>query len=62
MTVKSLIRSSFSKIGSKKSLLGKLLMAYASSITPFTSNIIVWVLNISNCSTIAGSSSIQGET
>ena len=62
MTVKSSIRSSFSKIGSKKSLLGKLFMAYASSITPFTSNVIVWVLNISNCSTIAGSYSIQGET
>ena len=34
MTLKPSIRSSFSKIGSKNSLLGKLLMDYTWSITP----------------------------
>ena len=59
---KAFIRSSFLKIGSKNSLLSKLLMDYTSSIAPSTSNIIVRVLNVSNCSTSAGSNSIQAET
>ena len=62
MTLKPFKRSSFSKIGSKKSLLGKLLMDYTSTIAPSTSNIIVWALNVLNCSTSAGSNSIQAET
>ena len=62
MTWKPSIRSSFSKIESKNSLLGKLLMDYTSSLAPSTSNIIVRALNISNCSTSAGSNSIQAET
>ena len=56
------IRSSFSKIGPKNSLLGKLLMDYTSSIAPSPSNIIVRALNVSNCNTSAGSSSIQAKT
>ena len=59
--LKASIRSSFSKIGSKNSLLGKLFMGYT-SIASFTSNIIVRALNNSNCSTSAGSNSIQTET
>ena len=51
-----------SKIGSKNSLLGKLLMDYTSSISPSTSNIFVRALNVSNCSTSAGSNSIKAET
>ena len=39
MTLKPSIRSSFQKIGSKNSLLGKLLMDYISSIASSTSNI-----------------------
>ena len=62
MTLKHSIRSSFSKIGSKNSLLGKLLMDYASSIAASTSNIIVSALNVLNCSTSAGSTSIYAET
>ena len=62
MTLKPLIRSSFSKLGSKNSLLGKLLMDYTSSIAPSTSNIIVRALNVSNCSTSADINSIQAET
>ena len=42
--LKPLIRSSFSKKGSKKSLLGKLLIEYISSIAPSTSNIILGLL------------------
>ena len=48
------IRSSFSKIEPKNSLLGKLLADYTSSIAPSTSNI-VRTLNNSNYSTNAGS-------
>ena len=44
------IRSSFSKIDSENSLLGKLLMNYTPSIAPSISNIIVRVLNVLNCS------------
>ena len=62
MALKPSIRSSFSKIGSKNSLLGKLLMDYTSSINPTTSNIIVRALNVSNCSTSAGSNSVYAET
>ena len=62
MTLKPSVRSSFSKITSKISLLGKLLMDYTSSIAPSTSNIIVRVLNTSNCRTSSGSNSIQAET
>ena len=62
MTLKPSIRSSFLKIGSKNSLLGKLLIDYTSSIAPSTSNIIVRALNVSNCSTSAGSNSIEAET
>ena len=62
MALKPSIRSSFLKIGSKNSLLGKLLMDYTSSIAPFTSNIIVRALNVSNCSTSASIISIQSET
>ena len=62
MTLKLSIRSSFSKIGSKNALLGKLFMDYASSIALSTSNIIVRVLNVSNCSTSPGSNLIQAET
>ena len=46
---------------SENSLLGKLLMDHTSSIAPSTSNIIVRALNVSNCSTRAGSKSIQAE-
>ena len=60
--LKPSIRSSFSKTGSKHSLLGKLLIDYISSIAPSTSNIIVRALNVSKCSTSAGSNSIQAET
>ena len=62
MTLKPSIRSSFSKIGSKNSLLVKLIMDYASSIAPSTSNISVRAVNVSNCSKSAGSNSIQAET
>ena len=62
LTLKPSIRSFFSKMGSKKSLLRKLLMDYTSSIAPFTSNIIVRALNVSNSSTSASSNSIQAET
>ena len=62
MTLKPSIRSSFSKIESKISLVAKLLMDYTSSIAPSTSNIIVTALNVSNCSTSAGSNSVQPET
>ena len=62
MTLKPSIRSSFSKIGSKNSLLGKLLMDYTCSIAPYISNIIARALNVWNCSTSAGSISIQAET
>ena len=44
------IRSSFLKIDSENSLLGKLLIDYTPSIAPSTSNIIVRVLNVLNCS------------
>ena len=53
--LKSSIRSSFSKLVSKNSLLGKLLMDYTSSIAFSTTNIIVRALNVSNCSTSADS-------
>ena len=62
MTLKPSIRSFFSKIGSKISLLGKLLMAYTSSIAPSTCNSIVRTLNVLNCSTSADSNSMQAET
>ena len=62
MALKHSIRSSFSKIGSKNSLLGKLIMDYTSPIAPSTSNIIVSALNVLNCSTSAGSTSIHAET
>ena len=62
MTLKYSIRSSFSKIGSENSLLDKILMNYTSSIAPSTSKIIVRALNVLNCSTSAGSNSIQEET
>ena len=52
----------FSKIESKNSLLGKLLMDYTSSIARYTSNIIAKALNVSICSTSAGDNSIQEET
>ena len=55
-------KSSFSKIDSENSLLGKLLMDSTSSIASSTSNIIVKALNVSNCSTRADSNSIQAET
>ena len=58
MTLKPFIISSLSKIGSKNSLLGKLLMDYTSSISPTTPNIVVRALNVSNCSTSAGNNSI----
>ena len=60
--LKPSIRSSFSKTGSKNSLLGKLLIDYISSIAPTTSSVIVRALSVSNCSTSAGSNSIQAET
>ena len=60
--LKPLIRSSFLKTGSKNPLLDKLLIDYILSIAPSTSNIIVRVLNVSNCRTSAGSNSIQAET
>ena len=62
MTLKPSIRSSFSKIESKNLFLGKLLMDYTFSIAHYTSNIIVKVLNVSNCSTSAGSNSIHAES
>ena len=62
MTLKPLIRSSFSKIGSKNSLLGKLLTDYTSSIAISTYNIIIRALNVSNCRLSVGSNSIQAET
>ena len=62
MTLRPSIRSSLSKIGSKGSLLRKLLMDYTSSIATPTSNIMVRALNNSNSSTSAGSNSIQAET
>ena len=62
ITLKLSIRPSFFKIGSKKSLLGKLLIDYTSSTVPSTSIIIARALNVSNCSTSAGSISIQAET
>ena len=62
MTLKPSIRSSLLKIGSKNSLLGKLLMDYTSSISPTTPNIIVRALNVSNCSTSADNNSVQAET
>ena len=60
--VRPSIRSSFWKTGSKKSLLGKLLIDYIPSIAPASSNIIFRDLNVSNCSASAGSSSLQAET
>ena len=60
--LKHSIISSFSKTGSKNSLLGKLLIDYIPSIAPSTSNIIARALNASNCSTSAGRKSIQAET
>ena len=51
ITLKTSIRSSFSKIGSKNSLLGRLLMGFTSSVAPSTSNIIVRTLNVRTCST-----------
>ena len=62
MILKPSIRPSFSKIGSKNLLLGKLPIDYTSSIGPSTSNIIVRTLNVSNSSTSGGSNSIQPET
>ena len=62
MILKPLLRSSFSKIGSKSSLLAKLPMDYTSFMSPSTSNIIVRALKVSNCCTTAGSNSIQAET
>ena len=50
-----------SKIGSKTSFTGKLLMDYASSIAFSTFDIIVNALNVSNCSASAGINSIQAE-
>ena len=55
-------KSSSSKIVSENSLLGKLLMNYTCSIAPFTSNIIAFALNVSNCSTRAGSNPILART
>ena len=50
MALKTSIKSSFSKVETKNSLLGKLLMDYTSSIASSTSNIIVKALNVLNCS------------
>ena len=62
MTLRPSIRSPYSKIGSKNSLLGKLFVDYTSFIALFTSKTIFRALNVSNCSTSAGSNSIQAET
>ena len=62
MTLKPLIRTSFSQTGSENSLLGKLLMDYTSSIAPSTSNTTFRAFNVSNCSTSARSNSILEET
>ena len=43
-------------------MLGRLLVVYTSSIAPSTSDIIVKALNVSICSTSAGSNSIQAGT
>ena len=60
--LKPSIRSSFSKTGSKNSLLGKLLIDYIPSIASSTSNMVVRALNVSNCSTSAGGNAVQAET
>ena len=60
--LKASIRSSFSKIGSKNSLLGKILIDCTSSVAHSTSDVIVSTLNVSNYSTSADSNSIQAET
>ena len=60
--LKPSMRSSFSKTGSKNSLLGKLLIAYIPSIASSTSNMIVRALNVSNCSRSAGGNAAQAET
>ena len=61
MTLKPSIRSYFSKIGSKDSLLGKLPMDYTSPRPHSKFDMIVRALNVSNCSTSVGSNSIQAE-
>ena len=62
MTLKPSIRSSFSKIESKNSFLGKLPMDYTSFIAPSNSNIISRAINVPTCRTSADSKSIQAET
>ena len=56
MTLNPSVRSSFSKLDYTYN------MDYTSSIAYTTSNIIVRALNVSNCTTSAGSNSIQSET
>ena len=49
-------------MGSKNSLLGKLLTDYTSSIASSTSNIIFRALNVPNSSISAGNDSMQADT